>query len=238
MVSPLLSQTTHITSQFIRQYSSDSGGNNDDPGELSGAYWEQQYQHRFGQPVASPLQSLLSNTGATSNKTSAATDSSNYDDKGAQLTHTDSSGKANMVDVSAKTPTVRMSKAKATMYLGKKAYELVKSNQSQKGDVLAVARIAGIIGAKKTSDLIPLCHNIPISKVSIEFAMNDDDFSVDIFSEARTVGVTGIEMESLTAASVAALTVYDMCKAVTHGIVITDVKFLHKSGGKSLYNSK
>jgi len=232
----LFSPPAHTLPYHARQYSnhSNNGDNdisdNDDGGDIPHeAYWELQYQERFGQSVKSPLQSLIS---ATHKSTS-----DNWVSTSPHLTHTDTAGKATMVDVSSKTPTVRTARAKATVNLGETAYELVKSNKSQKGDVLAVARIAGIIGAKKTSDLIPLCHNIPISKVLIEFVMNDDDFSIDIFSEAVTVGVTGIEMEALTAVSISALTVYDMCKAVTHHITISDIKLLHKSGGKALYNS-
>lgn len=198
----------------------------DSGGDYKGNYWEDQYRDRTGQSTQSPLSSLLASTRADMPNSNLSP----------VLTHTDSTGKAKMVDVSNKVATVRLAKAAATVYLGQQAYELVQRNQSTKGDVLAVARIAGITGAKATSNLIPLCHNIPLSLVSIEFVLEDSQHSITVESEAKTVGVTGVEMEALTAVTVAALTVYDMCKAVSHDIVIADIKLLHKSGGKSDYN--
>lgn len=227
-----LYSTYTATTNHRRLYSSYSGRDNSDD-EPSGAYWEQQYEERFGKSINSPLEKFIPNQQPSSLYNDSMISKSVHTSD--TLTHTDSAGKANMVDVSHKTPTVRTSRAKATVILGPKAYKLVKHNQSKKGDVLSVARIAGIIGAKKTSELIPLCHNIPISKVAIDFSLNDNDFSVDVFSEASTYGVTGIEMEALTAVSTAALTVYDMCKAVSHNIIISDIKLLSKSGGKSDY---
>lgn len=194
--------------------------NND--GGYSGNYWDQQYEERVGKPTH-PLPSLPSPVGNTA---SAHSDS-------LTLTHTDAEGKGRMVDVSHKCPTVRIARATATVYLGEKAYGLTKLNQHAKGDVLAVARIAGISGAKKTSDLIPLCHNIALSQVSVDFAMDDATHSVTISSHAKTVGVTGVEMEALTAATISALTIYDMCKAVSHAISIGHIRLCHKSGGKS-----
>ena len=149
------------------------------------------------------------------------------------LTHVDESGKARMVDVSLKTDTIRTAEAAATVVLSEKVYNLIKSNCIEKGDVLAAARIAGIQGAKKTSELIPLCHNIFITNIDINFRFNDDDFSVCIFSFAKTESRTGIEMEALTAVSVAALTIYDMCKGVDKSISIKDINLLSKTGGKS-----
>lgn len=149
------------------------------------------------------------------------------------LTHTDAHGKANMVDVNDKQITLRKAKAYAKVMMSQAAFEAVKSNTLKKGDVLAVSRIAGIQAAKKTSDLIPLCHNIFLSSVKIEFILCEKDFAIEIFSSIKCEGKTGVEMEALTSASVAALAVYDMCKSIDKGIVISEVKLLSKTGGKS-----
>jgi cyclic pyranopterin phosphate synthase len=150
-----------------------------------------------------------------------------------ELTHTDEQGKAKMVDVSAKEINLRSASAFANVILSRQAFLAVKNNEISKGDVLSVARIAGIQAAKKTSELIPLCHNIFISSVTIEFEMNDNNNSIQIISTTKTNSVTGIEMEALTGVSVAALTIYDMCKAIDKSIKITDVHLLTKTGGKS-----
>lgn len=151
------------------------------------------------------------------------------------LSHVDSDNKASMVDVTGKPETVRKASALARIFLGEKVFELVKNNEMKKGDVLTVSKLAGIMGAKRTSELIPLCHNISLTKVDVELVLNAATFEVNITSNVTCSGKTGVEMEALTAVSVAALTVYDMCKSVTHDIVITDVKLLVKSGGKSNY---
>lgn len=150
-----------------------------------------------------------------------------------KLTHLDNKGKAKMVDVSAKEMNLRTSSASAEVILSKEAFKAVKNNSVIKGDVLSVARIAGIQAAKKTSELIPLCHNIFISSVTIEFELNERNKSIKIISEAKTNSVTGIEMEALTAVSIAALTIYDMCKAIDKSISIKDIHLLSKTGGKS-----
>ncbi|KAI8788108.1 molybdenum cofactor biosynthesis protein 1 [Biomphalaria glabrata] len=150
----------------------------------------------------------------------------------AHLTHTDSSGKAVMVDVGSKEVTVREARAQAVIYLGPIVTRLVADNKMKKGDVLTIAQLAGIMSAKLTSQLIPLCHNISLTKVDVTCILEEEAHTVVITTMARTVGRTGVEMEALTAASVSALTVYDMCKAVTHDMVITDIKLLSKSGGK------
>lgn len=150
-----------------------------------------------------------------------------------KLTHIDSEGKAKMVDISSKDETERTASAYAEVSVSQKLFRLIKKNEIEKGDVLSVAKIAGIQAAKRTSELIPLCHNIFISKIDLDLKLNSDDNSVEIISYARTVSRTGIEMEALTAASVAALTVYDMCKAVDKSIVIKEIKLLTKTGGKS-----
>jgi cyclic pyranopterin monophosphate synthase len=146
-----------------------------------------------------------------------------------KLSHYDDAGRASMVDVSAKQPTVREAEAGAFVKMSPKVLRALPSNP--KGDPLEVARIAGIQAAKRTSELIPLCHPIPLSKVDVQATIQRD--GIAIRSLARTTAVTGVEMEALVAASVAALTVYDMCKALDKSIAIREVVLLRKSGGKS-----
>ncbi|XP_075605140.1 molybdenum cofactor biosynthesis protein 1 isoform X1 [Balearica regulorum gibbericeps] len=148
------------------------------------------------------------------------------------LTHTDEEGRATMVNVGGKPDSRRSAVAAAVVRLGEKAFGMVRQNQVKKGDVLAVAQIAGIQGAKLTSQLIPLCHNIPLNHVEVSLSLDETRYAVVIRSSCQTWGRTGVEMEALTAASLAALTVYDMCKAVTHDIVIEEVKLLSKTGGQ------
>ncbi len=150
-----------------------------------------------------------------------------------ELSHINSEGKAEMVDVSSKEDTVRTAEASAEVFVSEEVFTKIKNNEIAKGDVLAIAKFAGIQAAKKTSELIPLCHNIQISKVNVDLKLNERNKSVEIKSFAKTVGKTGIEMEALTAASVAALTVYDMCKALDKSIKISNIRLLSKSGGKS-----
>jgi len=150
-----------------------------------------------------------------------------------KLTHTDKRGKANMVDVSEKSITYRTAEAYGEIKVSKEIFKAIKNNTLQKGDVLAVAKIAGIQAAKKTSELIPLCHNIFISKIDVEFKLNVKKTAVEIYSIAKTNSQTGIEIEALTAVTVAALTIYDMCKAIDKSMVISEIRLLSKSGGKS-----
>jgi len=150
-----------------------------------------------------------------------------------KLTHVDNNGKANMVDVSAKEATLRTAEAFAEVSVSEELFVKIKNNELAKGDVLTTAKIAGILGGKKTSELIPLCHNIFISKIELNLKLNEEKKTVEIYSSAKTNSVTGIEMEALTSASIAALTVYDMCKAVDKSIVIKEIKLLSKTGGKS-----
>jgi len=150
-----------------------------------------------------------------------------------KLSHTDSKGKANMVDVSEKKETYRTAEAYSEVKVSKEVFKAIKNNSLQKGDVLTVAKIAGIQASKKTSELIPLCHNIFISKVDVDIKLNSKKSLVEIRSFAKTTSQTGIEMEALTAVSVAALTIYDMCKAIDKSMVISEIKLLSKSGGKS-----
>ncbi|XP_078592979.1 molybdenum cofactor biosynthesis protein 1-like [Branchiostoma floridae x Branchiostoma japonicum] len=151
---------------------------------------------------------------------------------GARLTHTDEAGNAKMVDVGHKDSTRRTASAAAAVMLGADAFALVKDNKMKKGDVLTVAQLAGIMAAKNTSNLIPLCHNIPISKVDVRLHLDPSQHAVHIVSEVSTTGKTGVEMEALTAVAVAALTVYDMCKAVTHSITIENIHLVSKTGGQ------
>jgi cyclic pyranopterin phosphate synthase len=148
-----------------------------------------------------------------------------------EFTHFDARGQAAMVDVGSKPTTERTATARARVVMQPATAALIRSGGAQKGDVLGVARIAGIMAAKRTSDLIPLCHPLPISAVSLELTANDD--AVEITATVRTTGQTGVEMEALTAASVAALTVYDMCKSVDRGMRIEALRLTHKAGGKS-----
>ena len=149
------------------------------------------------------------------------------------FTHFNESGRARMVDVSEKTETSRTAVAAGRVRMNRETFELVKSGGMKKGDVLGAAQIAGIMAAKRTPDLIPMCHTLLLSGVDMAFELNDADCTVEITATVRCQGVTGVEMEALTAVSVAALTVYDMCKAVQKDMEITDIRLLSKSGGKS-----
>jgi cyclic pyranopterin phosphate synthase len=150
-----------------------------------------------------------------------------------KLTHINANGEAQMVDVSDKNETAREAKASARVAMKAETLDLIVSGFHKKGDVLAVARVAGIQAAKKCSDLIPLCHPLMLSKVSVELTPNNQNNCIDIIATAKLTGKTGVEMEALTAASIAALTVYDMCKAVDRFMLIDNVQLLEKKGGKS-----
>ena len=161
------------------------------------------------------------------------------------LTHFDAQGQAHMVDVAAKAATHRIAVAHGRILMKAATLDLILAGSAKKGDVLGVARIAGIMAAKKTSELIPLCHPLALTRVAIEFVaihasgagaegLNDDETKgVGCTATVETVGPTGVEMEALTAVNIALLTIYDMCKAADRGMVITDVKLLEKHGGKS-----
>lgn len=149
------------------------------------------------------------------------------------FTHFNKQGEAVMVDVSEKKDTVREATASGRIRMSKECYLKVKNDDMKKGDVLGVARIAGIMGAKKTSELIPLCHILNLSKLEVEFIFNDNTFEIETRCTAKTTGKTGVEMEALTGVNVALLTIYDMCKAVDKGMEINEVHLLRKSGGKS-----
>ena len=149
------------------------------------------------------------------------------------FTHLDSNGKMKMVDVSDKNDTLRIAKAYAETSVSKEVFNKIRNNTMIKGDVLAAARLAGIQAAKKTAELIPLCHNIFISSVECNFILKADKSIVEITAIVKSTSKTGVEMEALTAVSVAALTIYDMCKAIDRSITINNVHLLSKSGGKS-----
>lgn len=150
-----------------------------------------------------------------------------------KLTHFDAAGQAHMVDVSDKAVTDRTATAEASVIMLPETLALVVAGSAKKGDVLGIARLAGIMGAKKTSDLIPLCHPLPITKVALDLTPDDSLPGVRITATVKTSGQTGVEMEALTAASVAALTIYDMLKAAEKGMRIEGLRLLSKSGGKS-----
>ena len=149
------------------------------------------------------------------------------------LTHFDSQGNAVMVDVGAKEITERVAIAKGMVILSVESLALIQNGGIKKGDVLAVAQLAGIMGAKRTPDLIPLCHPLALTSVKVELMAVPEQNAIEITATCKLAGRTGVEMEALTAVSVAALTVYDMCKAVDKSIRISDIRLVHKSGGKS-----
>ena len=151
----------------------------------------------------------------------------------ARLTHFDKEGKAAMVDVGAKPETERVAVAKGRVTMKPETLALVKAGEMGKGDVLGVARLAGIMAAKRTAELIPLCHPLALSSVAVDLTLDEAGPAVEIAATVKLTGRTGVEMEALTAVSVAALTVYDMCKAVDRGMAISDIRLVHKSGGKS-----
>jgi len=149
-----------------------------------------------------------------------------------KLSHVTTAGEARMVDISAKQPTVREAVARGRVVMKPSTLRQVQDNSLKKGDVLAVARVAGIQAAKRVPDLIPLCHTIPLDSVTVDFDTSDKD-NIGITATARSTGKTGVEMEALTAVAVAALTIYDMCKAMEKGMTITDIYLETKTGGKS-----
>jgi cyclic pyranopterin phosphate synthase len=149
------------------------------------------------------------------------------------FTHFDASGNATMVDVSAKPVTNRTATARARVVMNPDTLAMIEAGTAKKGDVLGVARLAGIMAAKRTSDLIPLCHPLPITAVVVDLTPDRSADAIEIAATVRTTGQTGVEMEALTAASIAALTVYDMCKSVDRGMRIEGLRVVHKDGGKS-----
>jgi cyclic pyranopterin monophosphate synthase len=149
------------------------------------------------------------------------------------LTHFDGQGQAHMVDVSAKPSTHRVARAAGVIRMQPATLALIASGSAKKGDVLGVARIAAIQGAKRTAELVPLCHPLPITRVAVEFELDEAASQLRCTAQVETFGPTGVEMEALCAVQVGLLTVYDMCKAADRGMVMSDIRLLHKSGGKS-----
>jgi len=150
-----------------------------------------------------------------------------------KLSHLDAEGRASMVDVGAKPETERRATARGSVVLPEGAYALARKGNLKKGDICAVAELAGVMAAKRTPDLIPLCHGMQLTHVDVEIEFNDDTSSIDIEAEVRTVGRTGVEMEALMAVSIAALTVYDMVKAAAKSARVTDIRLVEKEGGRS-----
>jgi cyclic pyranopterin phosphate synthase len=151
----------------------------------------------------------------------------------AKLTHIGDDGEARMVDVSDKDVTDRTATARGSVLMAPETLQLIIDGTVKKGDVISVARLAGIMAAKRTADLIPLCHPLALNKIDVDLSCDPDRNAVDIVATCRVSGRTGVEMEALTAVSTAALTVYDMCKAVDRGMQLTDIRLVHKAGGKS-----
>lgn len=150
-----------------------------------------------------------------------------------EFTHFNDDGRAKMVSVDAKDDTKRSATAVGRIKLTSEIIKKITNKELKKGDVLSVAQIAGIMGAKKTSDIIPMCHNIFLTGADLSFEIDEENLAINIEARVKTLGKTGVEMEALSAVSIAALTIYDMCKAVDKGMVIEEVRLVHKSGGKS-----
>jgi cyclic pyranopterin phosphate synthase len=150
-----------------------------------------------------------------------------------QLTHLDAKGRARMVDISAKQPTKRMAVARGWVQMSEATLRMIENKDIKKGDVLAVAQVAAIMAAKRTPDLIPMCHPLLLSGVELDFRLDFKHNRVEIEASARTTGQTGVEIEALTAVAVAGLTIYDMCKSVERGMIMGDVRLIMKDGGKS-----
>jgi cyclic pyranopterin phosphate synthase len=150
-----------------------------------------------------------------------------------ELTHFDEQGRARMVDVGGKAATERVATARGAVLLGAATLDLIAAGTAAKGDVLGVARVAGIMAAKRTHELIPLCHPLLLTSITVDFALEREPARVEITATVKTRGQTGVEMEALTAVSVAALTIYDMVKAVDRGMRLTEIRLAHKSGGRS-----
>lgn len=151
----------------------------------------------------------------------------------ANFTHFNQDGEAIMVDVSQKDITMRIAIAEGSIKVNQEVFRSIKKQTNKKGDVLAVARIAGIMAAKKTSDMIPLCHPLFITKITIDFELDEDNYMIKAIATTKVNGKTGVEMEALHAVSVTLLTIYDMCKAIDKSMEISDIRLLHKEGGKS-----
>lgn len=155
-----------------------------------------------------------------------------------KLTHVDGQGKAAMVDVGGKDASTRVATASGSIFVGGEILAMIKSNSIKKGDVLSVARISGIMGAKRTAEMIPLCHNIPLQSIKVDAVLDEARNTVEIVATVKCHGQTGVEMEALVAVTTALLTIYDMCKAVSQQMVIGEVCLVQKRGGKSDYQRR
>jgi len=213
-----------------RYYSSHSSNDDDDVNDSAAAaaatanYYQLYERLVIQSPVLSSSQPLSSVNSSLSTEHLTAD---------ASLSHVDDSGNVKMVDVGSKSETSRVAVAAGRVKLGRHAYQLVTENRLEKGNVLLTAQLAGIMAAKRTSQLIPLCHNILLTSVDVNLSLDPASMSVVVACSARSYSQTGVEMEALTGVSVAALTVYDMCKSVSHDIVIDDIRLVSKTGGKS-----
>jgi cyclic pyranopterin phosphate synthase len=176
---------------------------------------------------------MLLNVNPAMNPPADLTDPGPAIDPAGTLSHFDAQGQAHMVDVGAKAVTHRVARAAGTIVMRPATFELVASGRAAKGDVIGIARIAAIQGAKRTADLVPLCHPLPITRVAVDFELDVARGAVHCIAQVETLGRTGVEMEALTAVQVGLLTVYDMCKAVDRGMVMTDIRVLEKRGGAS-----
>ena len=165
--------------------------------------------------------------------TSTTSTDTNYDLANGGLTHFDQSGQAHMVDVSAKTDSHRIAVAKGKISMQAATFKLIQEGNAKKGDVLGIAKIAAIMASKRTSDLIPLCHPLAITRVAVDFELQEETHSISCTAQVETVGKTGVEMEALTSVQIGLLTIYDMCKAIDRGMVMSDIRVLEKHGGKS-----
>ena len=236
LITPLIQCCGHINVPSIisslrfavsapRCFSSQSGDEDGVNDSDAGANYYKLYQRLMtqSQTVAAPSSSSVGS--------SLSTESSRTAD--VTLSHVGESGKAKMVDVGSKPETSRVAVAAGRVKLGGTAFELVAENRLKKGDVLSTAQLAGIMAVKQTSHLIPLCHNVVLTSVDVNLTLESSSLSVVIECTARSRGQTGVEMEALTGVAVAALTVYDMCKSVSHDIIISDVQLISKTGGKS-----
>ncbi|XP_076463698.1 molybdenum cofactor biosynthesis protein 1-like [Babylonia areolata] len=231
--SPRLCQSSHLS---IRQFSTSVPSCQQ--GDSGQKYWETIYRERLAETESHDVHSDSSAMSMSSPENPDKLPSIRGDKNCSKLTHTDDSGRAEMVDVGEKAISMREARARGRVYLGSQAFALVRENKMKKGDVLTVAQLAGIMAAKNTAQLIPLCHSITLTKVDVRCWLEEGEQAVDVEAVVRCTGRTGVEMEALTAVSVAALTVYDMCKAVTMDMVISDIRLVMKTGGKRQYTAQ
>jgi len=226
---PLLTSSLQFAACLPRHYSSQSNSNDDD--DMSDSDAGATYYKLYKQLMTQSGTVIASSPSPSSSVSSASTFSRPVN--ATTLSHVDDAGKVKMVDVGSKSETARVAIAAGRVKLSGTAFERVAENRLAKGDVLSTAQLAGIMAAKRTGQLIPLCHNVFLTSVDVTLTLDAASLSVVIECTARSRGQTGVEMEALTGVTVAALTVYDMCKSLSHDIVIGDIRLLSKTGGKS-----